>query len=174
MKASKSLVQKLAEVARGIGELEKKGDNGAYPYLRAYDVIKAVRGALLKRGVVIVPIKATADSRTPYRGLTGDIVQEVFVTVRYKITDGVESIEGEGIGVGQDYRGKALYKALTGSLKYFLQTLGLIVAVGEDPETTDEGPMKDSLTKKVADVEEKLGPDPDAAKRALRFAGIEA
>lgn len=152
----KSLAKKLAEASLAVGELVKEGDNGEYTFLRAYDVMKAIRGELFKRGVVIIPAEiVSVDRIQPYYHMTQNMVDEVRVRVRYEITDGHETIKGEGTGIGQDFAGKALYMALTGSLKFFLQGLGLIAGIPDDPEES----MPDDMAIKIDEAEKKYGPD---------------
>jgi len=157
----KTLVEKLAEVGAAIPQLQKLGDNGQYTYLRAFDVLGAVRKELFKHEIVIVPEYVESTYEKPFETVTGDIVQEVRVTVQYRVTDGgPDAITGMGIGVGQDYQGKAAYKALTGSLKYFLQAIGLIAGVEDDPETTkDTAAVPEGLAEKLDEAEKKFGPD---------------
>lgn len=156
---SDSLVEKLAAAALAIPELSKLGQNDDYSYLRAYDVTRAVRGELFKRGIVILPESLTVEYVNPYMTATGDMMEEARVSVVYKLTDGEEHLHIEGLGVGQDYKGKALYKAMTGSLKYALMCVGLIAGVEDDPETTSDGPVSESLAEKLDEAEKKFGPD---------------
>lgn len=153
------IVKTLADVALAIPELAKLGQNDEYSYIQANDVVKAFRGKLLERGIVIVPKVLAVTKSLPYQTATGDMLQEVEVSVEYTVTDGYEEIKSVGHGIGQDYKGKALYKALTGSLKYFLMCLGLIAAVEDDPETVNDGPVSESLAEKLDEAEKKFGPD---------------
>lgn len=155
-----TLAEKLAEAGAAISDLVKEGDNGEYTYLRAYDVLKEVRRELFKRGVVIIPAEVLGvEHARPYESVSGDIVDEVRIRMRYHITDGEETISGQGAGVGQDYKGKALYMALTGSLKFFCQAIGLIAGIPDDPETVNEGRIPDDLAAKLDEAEAKFGPD---------------
>jgi hypothetical protein len=155
----KSLVEKLAEVGLAVGELKKLGDNGDYTYLRASDILKAVREKLFNLGVVIIPEDVQVERYQPYKTITDDITDEVRVSVRYRVTDGSESIVGAGCGIGQDYHGKSVYKAQTGALKYFIKTLGLIAGVEDDPETTNAAQVPEALAEKLRDLEVKFGSD---------------
>ena len=156
----KTLAEKLAEAGAAIGDLEKRGEAPDYHYLRAYDVLKEVRRELFKRGVVIIPNQILNMQRSqPYLSINDNIIDEVAVTVRYHVTDGEETIVGEGIGVGQDYQGKALYMALTGSLKFFCQGLSLIAGIPDDPETVNEAKIPEGLAEKLDAAEKEFGPD---------------
>ncbi len=155
-----TLAEKIAEACRAIPDLEKLGDNGEYTYLRAHDVFKAIRGELFKRGIVVIPEEIlSVDRSQPYLAVNDNIIDEVRVRVKYKISDGVEVIYGEGVGVGQDYMGKALYMALTGSLKFFIQAIGLIAGIPDDPETVNEARVPDGLAEKLDEAEKKFGTD---------------
>lgn len=148
-----TLAEKLADAAAALPELVKRGDNGEYTYLRAVDVVAAVRKELLKRHIVIVPVNVDVTDRQPNVNVTGDVIDEVKVKVWFDVTDGVETIHGCAAGVGQDYKGKALPKAQTGAFKAFLKVLGLIEEVDADPETVNDGPISKSLAKKAAEAE---------------------
>lgn len=154
------LAEKIAQACRAIPDLEKLGDNGEYTYLRAHDVFKAIRGELFKRGIFIMPSEILSlDRSQPYLNVNDNIIDEVRVKVRYRISDGTEILFGEGVGVGQDYMGKALYMALTGSLKFFIQAIGLVAGIPDDPETVNEARVPDGLAEKLDEAEKKFGPD---------------
>lgn len=158
--ATTPLCQKLAAVCKALPELEKQGDNGEYTFLRAFDVFKAFRRQLFQRGISIVPVKIVEVVRfQPYLTVNDNMIDEYRVTVQYSISDGEQEILGEGIGVGQDYQGKALYMALTGSLKFFVQAIGLIAGIPDDPENVNEGPIPPGLAEKLDEMEKKFGPD---------------
>lgn len=83
------------------------------------------------------------------------------VTVKYTLTDidtGYEEVShfvGEGIDKGD----KAIYKAYTGSLKYFL-SIAFMVATGDDPEKYDkvaEKKISKTTAKTLHDLIESYG-----------------
>jgi hypothetical protein len=154
-----NLAAKIAAAADTVEDLQKLGDNGEYLYLRAREVYKALRHELFIRGVVIVPQTVEVSRYSPFEAVTGDITQEVGLVVTYDVTDGVEHLRAVGVGDGQDYAGKAIYKAQTGALKYLLQTLGLITGFEDDPETTNEGRVPDDLALKLDAAEKEFGSD---------------
>jgi hypothetical protein len=55
--------------------------------------------------------------------------------------------------------GKALYHALTGSLKFFVQALGLIAGIPDDPEMVNEAKIPEGLAEKLDEAEKKFGSD---------------
>lgn len=132
----KSLVTKLAEACDAVGGLEKKGRNKeqGYEYLKAADVAKAIRHELFSRGIVIVP-NETEFSQERFQTNSGKSATECKLTVIYKVTDGVEILEFQAFATARDFSDKAIYKAKTGALKYFLRGLGLIPDEKDDPET---------------------------------------
>lgn len=154
-----TLVEKLAAAALAVDRLQKLGDNGEYKYLRAFDVCDALRKELFSRGVVIIPEDVEVKQRRPYETVTGDITDEVEVRVQYRVTDGVDVISGAGCGIGQDYHGKAIYKAHTGALKYFLMAIGLIAGAEDDPETVNAGAIPESLAEKLDAAQAEFGDD---------------
>lgn len=159
---AKSLVEKLAEVGAAVGDLQKVGEADDYNYLRAVDVLKAVRLKLFERGIIIYPSEVLeVKSSRPFETVTDDVCEEVQVRVKYWVgsSETHEFLIGEGVGIGQDYHGKAIYKALTGSLKYFLMTLGLIAGVEDDPEQTNAARVPESLAEKLEEAEKEFGPD---------------
>lgn len=155
----KTLVKKLAEVGAEIGEIVKQGEGDNFSYLRALDVFNALRLKVFSRGIVIIPETMQAEYAMPFETVSGDVMEEVRVKATYRITDGTETLIGAGLGVGRDYRGKALYAAQTGALKYFLQAIGLIAGVEDDAETTNDGPIPEGLAEKLDEAEKRFGPD---------------
>jgi hypothetical protein len=139
---TKSLVSKLAEACDEVGGIEKKGRNMAqsYDYVKAADVAKAIRHELFKRGVVIIPDEVECLNRQmEFRNAKGETrqVNEVQVKTAYVITDGAETLTMHGFGIAWDSGDKAIYKAKTGALKYFLRGLGLIPDEKDDPEADE-------------------------------------
>ena len=113
-----TLAEKVAEAVLKIGDLEKKGDNGEFTWLRASDLFREVRNRLFPLGISISQTRIIEMRREqPYLTVNEDIVSEVYVAVEYKLTDGKETLLMQSAGVGQDYKGHALSIALTDSLK---------------------------------------------------------
>ena len=135
-----NLRQKLAEVRRRIGYVQKRGHNERfnYSYVTAADIAGAVGDLLSQLGVVVVP-SLESISYEPMRNGGGQVERMARVIMTYTFTD-VDTAEavtvkvpGEGLDVGD----KAPYKAMTGALKYALLQ-SFLLATGDDPE--DERP----------------------------------
>lgn len=126
-KKEQGLYQKLAEIMGEIGKVEKRGYNAFhnYHYVREGDLTDVLRDKLSARGIVIIPsLKSIQHEDT----LTTANMMFTFVDS----TTG-ERHEADWAGEGDDKGDKGLYKAYTGSLKYFLMKMFLI-SQGDDPE----------------------------------------
>jgi len=101
-----------------------------YDYAREADIVEAIRGELAKRNLFIFP-----SVRTHTR--TGEITD---IMVRWKFCDGDsgEIEECDIPGSGHDRSDKGVYKALTGSEKYFLMK-AFLIPTGDDPEKDEAG-----------------------------------
>jgi hypothetical protein len=131
-----NLRQKLAEVRRRIGYIQKRGHNERfnYRYVTAADIAGAVGDILAQLGVVVVP-SLESIAYEPVRTGSGQVERVARVIMSYTFTD-VDTAEavtvkvpGEGLDVGD----KAPYKAMTGALKYALLQ-SFLLATGDDPE----------------------------------------
>jgi len=131
-----NLRQKLAEVRRRIGYVQKRGFNerNNYSYVTAADLAGAVGDILAELGVVIIPrlesiaYETNAGSRT-------EVARAAQVVMAYTFTDvdTGEEITTKVAGQGLDSGDKAPYKAMTGALKYALLQ-SFLLATGDDPE----------------------------------------
>jgi hypothetical protein len=134
--ANLNLRQKLAEVRRRIGYIQKRGHNERqnYRYVTAADIAGAVGDILAELGVVVIPSLESV-SYVPTRNAAGQVERVARVVMTYAFTDAengeaiVVKVPGEGLDVGD----KATYKAMTGALKYALLQ-SFLLASGEDPE----------------------------------------
>ena len=131
-----NLRQKLAEVRRRIGYIQKRGFNerNNYSYVTAADLAGAVGDILAELGVVIVP---SLESITYEAGRNGgaEVSRSAQVVMSYTFTDvdTGEAITAKVAGQGLDSGDKAPYKAMTGALKYALLQ-SFLLATGDDPE----------------------------------------
>ncbi len=131
----KNLIAKIAEACDAVGGVEKKGTNTTqnYKYVKAADVAKAIRHELFSRGVIVLQ-----DEQPPeyveVQTKTGATMCECRMAIEFTLTDGKERENITGYGVARDSGDKAIYKAKTGALKYFLRGLGLIPDEKDDPE----------------------------------------
>lgn len=129
-----SLHKKLAEVLTAVGYIEKAGTNASqgYKYVMAAQVADKVRDEFAKRNLTMLPtnIEVVESGLTPS-------AKQVLTTLRVTWTitdaDSNSSISFQSVGSGSDSTDKAVYKAMTGALKYAL-LLGFLIPTGDDPE----------------------------------------
>jgi hypothetical protein len=148
-----NLHQKLAEVRRRIGYVQKRGRNERfnYSYVTAADIAGAVGDILSQLGVVVVP-SLESISYEPVRTSNGQVERVAHVVMTYTFTD-VDTAEavtvkvpGEGLDIGD----KAPYKAMTGALKYALLQ-SFLLATGDDPEEERITPCGNTPPERASD-----------------------
>ena len=131
-----SLRQKLGEVRRRIGYIQKRGYNERhnYNYVAAADIAGTVGDILAELGVVVIP-RLESISYEPHAPGRADSVRVARVIMAYTFTDenSTEEITARVAGEGLDAGDKASYKAMTGALKYALLQ-SFLLATGDDPE----------------------------------------
>jgi hypothetical protein len=140
MPEKQPLVARLAEVVKAVERIAKNGRNEhhKYDYVTESDMVEALRNELANRGIMMIPFVDKATTEKTEKGLMAT------VEVSYKVTDGSESVTVRTAGSGYDIPGdKAIYKALTGALKYALRQLFLI-PTGDDPERDEKDHGDDS------------------------------
>jgi len=160
---SSKIHSKLSEILKAVGYIEKTGTNASqgYKYVQAAAVADKIRDEFAKRSLTMLPsnIDVTESGLTP----SG---KQALVTLRvtWQITDGEtgEFVTFQSVGSGSDSTDKAVYKAMTGALKYAL-LLGFLIPTGDDPE--NEKPSNDAV---VASAAKKIFED-EPAKKALAF-----
>jgi hypothetical protein len=161
---SSKIHSKLSEILKAVGYIEKTGTNASqgYKYVQAAAVADKIRDEFAKRSLTMLPsnIDVTESGLTP----SG---KQALVTLRvtWQITDGEtgEFVTFQSVGSGSDSTDKAVYKAMTGALKYAL-LLGFLIPTGDDPE--NEKPSNDAI---VASAAKKIFEDEPSAKKALAF-----
>jgi hypothetical protein len=153
------LYTRLSKVLAEIGNVPKNGFNEhfKYNYVMESDLADHIRPLLAKHGIGLIYdcIEASDHSIVNDRGKTVNMVR-----VKVAITVGVEDSEGNIIGektghaFGQaaDSGDKAIYKAMTGAVKYWLYKT-FLVSTGDDPEQGND------LDKEAAKA------DPEVARR---------
>ena len=130
-----NLRQKLAEVRRRIGYIQKRGHNERfnYSYVTAADIAGSVGDILSELGVVVIPcLQNITYESTPGRGETTRMAR-VVMAYTFSDVDSGEEIVAKVAGQGLDSGDKAPYKAMTGALKYALLQ-SFLLATGDDPE----------------------------------------
>lgn len=127
MTSNKSLYRKLAEISKEIGRVDKKGYNSfhKYHYVTESDLTDAIRDKLSSRGVLIIPSLESVQH--------DDTLTTASMVFTFVDSETGEKHEAKWAGTGDDKGDKGLYKAYTGSLKYFLMKMFLI-SQGDDPE----------------------------------------
>ncbi len=130
-----NLRQKLAEVRRRIGYVQKRGHNERfnYSYVTAADIAGAVGDILAELGVVVIPsLEEISYESAAGRGEATRMAR-VVMAYTFADVDSGEEIIAKVAGEGLDAGDKAPYKAMTGALKYALLQ-SFLLATGDDPE----------------------------------------
>jgi hypothetical protein len=141
-RAPQTLAQKLVAAALAIETVEKDKRNTfhKYDYASIEAVVSAVRGELLKRGVLVLAGEADTQDRTRATREGESVVTTVHLVFTLLDAETGERLEIPWLGRGDDPADKGVAKALTDARKSFLiQQLNL--SRGEDTEadpTTDE------------------------------------
>ena len=130
-----SLKQKLAEVRRRIGQIEKRGINheGNYNYVRAADLSGAVGDVLAELGVIMLPHLESISSEPLGDRAGGDHLTRVVIAYTFMDTNNSEELTVKVAGEGVDPGDKSVCKAQTSALKYALLQ-SFLIATGDDPE----------------------------------------
>lgn len=137
------LAKKLTEARSQVEGVAKNGRNNdqGYAYVQAEDVVREAGKALANAKVVIMPPEPVEVQFEELRSGAGNSGKFVKVKFAVRVIDGEtgEGYETERLGTATDYPGdKAIYKAETGMMKYFLSSL-LQMPLGDgenDPEST--------------------------------------
>ena len=130
-----NLRQKLAEVRRRIGYVQKRGHNerSDYSYVTAADIAGPVGDILAELGVVVIPSLEEISYEPASSRREATPMARVIMAYTFSDVDSGEEIVATAAGQGLDAGDKAPYKAMTGALKYaLLQTF--LLATGDDPE----------------------------------------
>ena len=142
-----SLKEKLVEIRRRIGQVEKRGINeaGNYRYVRAADLAGPIGDLLAEYGIILLPRLESIDS-DPLGNRAG-LEERTHVVVAYTFVDAKtsEELTVKLAGTGIDPGDKAVAKAQTSALKYvLLQTF--LIATGDDPEEECGKPTSSNKT----------------------------
>lgn len=132
----KNVTKKLLKAIETVGgEVPKTGWNNfsKYKYITESDVNKVVLPALLKQGLLL-----TTSLESVTESPSGPDSKNRFATVHliHSVIDveSGESLTLKSAGTAADTLDKAIYKAYTGSCKYFMMKLFLISGDDSDPE----------------------------------------
>jgi hypothetical protein len=163
---SMHLVAKLADIVREIDHVEKSGRNDfqKYNYVKAADVAWLVRKALSERNIYLVSdVVEIRNYEIPARE---GVMQAVDIKMQFSFFDGdapeTAPIVLHSFGTGTDKGDKAVYKAMTGALKYGLRH-AFLIPDESDPEGDEKTDKQTQAAKKFVEEEverQKAGKKP--------------
>ena len=172
-----NLRQKLAEVRRRIGYIQKRGHNERhnYSYVTAADIAGSVGDILAELGVVVIPrLEDISYESAPGRG-EGTRMARVVMAYTFADVDSGEEVVAKVAGQGLDPGDKAPYKAMTGALKYALLQ-SFLLATGDDPEDervdarlTTPSPDRPINAEEVRELEKLIDDTGTDLERVLAF-----
>lgn len=154
MSVTKNVHQRIAAVMQEVQYVQKTGFNGfhKYKYAKEADYINALRPALLKHGLLILP----HSQKTTFTGELTTVEMEFKIV---NVDDPTDSVIIPAVGQGADKGDKGAYKAQTGAKKYMI-SLGFLIETGDDAEAdeNDVSSPKKTATKPSPDKEAKQEP----------------
>jgi hypothetical protein len=132
----KALAKKMVAVMKAVDAVEKSGKNEkqGYKYVKATDVAREVRNALIQNGIAFgYSIEKTERWTQPT--ISGGSLNfiEMWGNVTFADMDSDETATYQAVGWGMDSGDKAPYKAMTGLLKYALR-MNFMIPDELDPE----------------------------------------
>jgi hypothetical protein len=162
-----TLTSKLLAVSKAIKYLEKDKTNSqqGYKYLSEAKIKEVFKKAFEDNGILF---NFSTESVREYEISSTRNGAKQFVTIangKYSFID-VDSdheLNGTWFGSGADTGDKGLYKAITGGIKYVLNT-NFLIPTGDDPENDDENSNGKITAGKKAEVKKDSvkQADPDA------------
>ena len=161
------LIKKLIEVSKAIGYLQKDKRNTGqnYNYLSEAKIKETIKAEFEKQGIVFN--YSTTDAREYEISSTAKGTKQFNTiangTYQFMDSDSKTVIEGTWFGSGSDTGDKGLYKAITGGIKYVLNTCFLI-PTGDDPENDGGKPEIDLDAQLKKDLVKKHKGDKVKAK----------
>jgi hypothetical protein len=130
------IAQKMLLVMKEVGYVQKDGKNDfhGYKYASEASLIAALRPAMIKHGLVLIP--NVTSTRQDEHGNTHVLMEFTIMS------DTGHSISFVGAGSGNDRNkngvgDKGIYKAITGCVKYALMKTFLL-ETGDDPEVASD------------------------------------
>lgn len=136
------IARKLVSLMHTAGTIEKRGrnTNQKYAFVQEADLVNSVRPAMVDLKLLLHQTTTFYDTRPMYETRSGGTMYLTTVGISYTWVDGEtgESYQNPGVfyGTGADTGDKGVYKAATGSLKYFLLKT-LLIGSGDDPEADE-------------------------------------
>lgn len=136
----KNLAKKMLEIYREIGPVEKEGHNSNqnYKYFMEAQIASTLQRLFLKNGIAVFTSTESYEVTSHPKFKGDEQVGTNFMThVKTKHTlvdvDSGENIDIYSCGSGFDSGDKGMYKAITGSFKYFMMK-NAFVSDNQDPE----------------------------------------
>jgi len=137
MDSQKNILMKINAIMAEINYIQKDKSNSfhGYKYASEAAIKEACHASFVKHKVVF---SFSVNKVTDLWSTTGG-EHVVLVECAWTLSDveSGESLSGVAVGTGSDKGDKAVYKAITGALKYAL-TANLLIPTGEDPENESE------------------------------------
>lgn len=166
---SMTLLDKIRSVQQDILYVQKTGFNSfnKYSYAKEEDYLGQIKPILGKHGLVILStIQEDSIERYTHKNKDGREVNATSARVKmlFTISDGKDEYVCSFIGYAQDDGDKALYKAITGCVKYFLSK-EFLIATGDDPEEEEQKTSKTPIKKPSKEVSPDLRKMNDLAKK---------
>ncbi len=136
-----TLHNKLAQVMAEAERIPKNGSyqgQGGFKYVLVGDAADAIRTALAKRHISMLPSLVEVVSETEHATRSGGTMSTISIRTTWTLTDGEsgETATRQSIGTGADAGDKASPKAQTNAMKYAL-LMGFLLSTGDDPEQSD-------------------------------------
>ncbi len=154
-----NLKEKLLNVSKSITYLEKDKSNKmqGYRYLSEAKIKEVVKKAFEDNGVIF---HYSTDTVREYEISPTSKGTKQFLTIaggsyQFMDTESDEVISGEWVGSGSDTGDKGLYKAITGGIKYVLNT-NFLIPTGDDPENDSGNGHTSTKTTKTTDPDIEL------------------
>ena len=142
------LIKKLIEVSKAIGYLQKDKRNTGqnYNYLSEAKIKETIKAEFEKQGIVFN--YSTEDVReyeiSPTQKGTKQFNTIAKGTYQFMDSDSKNVLSGTWFGSGSDTGDKGLYKAITGGIKYVLNT-NFLIPTGDDPENDGKNDGKPDI-----------------------------
>ena len=159
---ARSLHRKLAEVMTEAETIPKSGTApaamGGFKFVQVGDAAKAIREALGKRHISMLPTAVEIVGQSEHPTKSGGTMTTVELRTTWTLTDGEsgESITIQSYGAGADTGDKYSGKAQTNAMKYAL-LMGFLLSTGDDPEMNDSS---DRRTRVLTAKDGKAGAEP--------------
>lgn len=143
MTVKKTITEKLLEIFKQVQNVSKDSRNTFqnYDYVSANKLMETFHPLFADAGLILRP-SVTNVVHSSYKNAKGEEVLTCALTMRYEIIDTISGETSDYFipSFGIDKGDKAIFKAMTGALKYFfLQTF--MLSTEDDPEADGEKPI---------------------------------